>query len=507
MEHLATGILRRSSDAVVIIGLADGSVLDVNEAFFTATGHTRRELVGSAGRDLLIGLGQTADPMDVEVLRDPASLTDVPIGLWTRSQELRVGNLSALVLEVDAQRDAALCMIRGMREPTPEQRRSVVREELDRVLRSGDRSPESATRALQAFGRSLRWELGALWRGARSGGRLRDAAMWHSSQAPPEHLQEMSRPAAVPPRIHALRRTWLRGEPTWIADLSAGFERSQATAAPGVPMRGWFGFPALGSDEVIGVVEFISRETRQPDPELLEMTESLGHRFGRLLERVQAANVRLADEADAVGPGPGPQEPPANAPDAFRDLAGALAAATDALERQPSDPAPAPPAALLDELSTGMARLSRLLERAIPRSAGAPPSLGSSAPESEPTGERTPALPVGLTLKAVSRRTGVPTATLRTWEYRYGFLRPRRSPSGYRLYGEEDIARIQRVKYLVGQGVRVSAATKAVIERAAGDEQDDEAQRPGGQSGPGEEDGKTAEIYRLVPRSPQRRPS
>jgi PAS domain-containing protein len=38
MEQLATGILRRSSDAVVIISLADGRILDVNEAFFTLTG-------------------------------------------------------------------------------------------------------------------------------------------------------------------------------------------------------------------------------------------------------------------------------------------------------------------------------------------------------------------------------------------------------------------------------------------------------------------------------------
>jgi PAS domain-containing protein len=74
MGQLTTEILRQSSDAVVIIGLADGRVLDVNEAFFTATGHARHELVGRPGRDLLVGLGQAADPTAVEVLEDLGSL-------------------------------------------------------------------------------------------------------------------------------------------------------------------------------------------------------------------------------------------------------------------------------------------------------------------------------------------------------------------------------------------------------------------------------------------------
>jgi MerR HTH family regulatory protein len=56
--------------------------------------------------------------------------------------------------------------------------------------------------------------------------------------------------------------------------------------------------------------------------------------------------------------------------------------------------------------------------------------------------ERLPRIPAGLTLKAVSRRTGIPAATLRTSERRYGFARPMRSANGYRLYGEEEIARV-----------------------------------------------------------------
>src|SRR5215218_2645650 len=108
MERLITGILRRSSDAIVIIGLADGRVLDVNEAFFTATGHARQEVVGRPGRDVFIGLDQTADPTAVEGLQDVGSFMDVPIGLWNRSGELRVGDLSALALELEGGRDA-LC--------------------------------------------------------------------------------------------------------------------------------------------------------------------------------------------------------------------------------------------------------------------------------------------------------------------------------------------------------------------------------------------------------------
>lgn len=67
-----------------------------------------------------------------------------------------------------------------------------------------------------------------------------------------------------------------------------------------------------------------------------------------------------------------------------------------------------------------------------------------------------------LTLTAVSRRTGIPAATLRTWERRYGFVRPVRSARGYRLYGEEEILRILQVKYLREQGVRISDAMAAL---------------------------------------------
>ena len=56
-------------------------------------------------------------------------------------------------------------------------------------------------------------------------------------------------------------------------------------------------------------------------------------------------------------------------------------------------------------------------------------------------------------------------ATVRTWERRYQFLQPARSSSGYRIYGEEDLAKILEVKRLLEQGVRISEAMAAVRAR------------------------------------------
>jgi PAS domain S-box-containing protein len=504
MEQLTAAILQRSSDAVVIIGLADGRVLDINEAFFTVTGHVRQELVGRPGRDLIVGLDQIYSSTSSETLAHLGSLADVPVAVWTRSGELRVADLSALVLEVEGRR-AALCTIRGVRDPTPRQRRWVALNELDRILQSGDIAPPAAARALEVFGRCLRWELGVLWGGGPRLEGLRCVATWPSQPSQLEQFREAARDADLSPGMEAVRRVLVRGAPTWIPDALAQSTSPQMRVGSGVPMRGWLGFPALGPDGVLGVVEFISREARHPDAELLGMLEEFGQLFGRLLEDVEAAGVRLVDEAGTVRPGT-PEPPPNTVPDPIRDLAGAVAVATEVLERHPTLPADAQSPALLAELTARIGKLNRLLERSLQGGRAGPSALEPAAPSTEAADEPPPALPSGLTLNAVSRRTGIPAATLRTWEHRYGFMQPRRSPAGYRLYGEEEIARIERVKYLVGQGVRIGAAMKAVIEQAGNDEPTDAPQQSADQGGRGE-NGRNAEVYRLAPRSPRGRRS
>jgi DNA-binding transcriptional MerR regulator/methylmalonyl-CoA mutase cobalamin-binding subunit len=62
------------------------------------------------------------------------------------------------------------------------------------------------------------------------------------------------------------------------------------------------------------------------------------------------------------------------------------------------------------------------------------------------------------TIKTVVQETGIPPATLRAWERRYGVLSPGRSEGGYRLYSERDIAVLRWLKRQVDAGVSISRA-------------------------------------------------
>ena len=67
-------------------------------------------------------------------------------------------------------------------------------------------------------------------------------------------------------------------------------------------------------------------------------------------------------------------------------------------------------------------------------------------------------------IQAVSKATGVPAATLRAWERRYGFPSPARTESSYRLYSEENIELIKKLKALCNQGMAPSEAVKILKE-------------------------------------------
>jgi DNA-binding transcriptional MerR regulator len=79
---------------------------------------------------------------------------------------------------------------------------------------------------------------------------------------------------------------------------------------------------------------------------------------------------------------------------------------------------------------------------------------------------RTEEVAPGIRIGELARRVGVPAATLRAWERRYGVPAPARAASGYRLYEEGDERVLRRMTALIAAGLAPAEAAR----RARGDE-------------------------------------
>ena len=71
-----------------------------------------------------------------------------------------------------------------------------------------------------------------------------------------------------------------------------------------------------------------------------------------------------------------------------------------------------------------------------------------------------------LTIGDLAERTGVPPATLRSWESRYGFPRPTRQAGGHRRYAERDVAAVLEVLRLRDSGLALEAAVRRATTEA-----------------------------------------
>ena len=69
---------------------------------------------------------------------------------------------------------------------------------------------------------------------------------------------------------------------------------------------------------------------------------------------------------------------------------------------------------------------------------------------------------------AVARMLGIPAATIRNWEERYGTIVPERSPGGHRLYSRDQIEQLRFVAAEVSRGLSAADAHRLLADQSEG---------------------------------------
>ena len=165
-----------------------------------------------------------------------------------------------------------------------------------RILAERDRPVEVYQAVLQVVGGSLGWELGAVWEVVPGDGLLHCICTWHAGGGFPE-FEALSEHITLAPGEGLPGRVVESGDPAWLVDAPTdpGFPRAASARRCG--LHAAFGFPLLSPRGVVGMMEFFTRELRQPDDHLLETMRELGSQVGQYVARRHAEEGVRASES------------------------------------------------------------------------------------------------------------------------------------------------------------------------------------------------------------------
>jgi two-component system, sensor histidine kinase and response regulator len=167
-------------------------------------------------------------------------------------------------------------------------RRLAAEYAMARVMAESGRLADAIPRVLKAICTTLRWEHGALWQVDRHANRLRCVDVWHLTDSTFVDFEVLSRNTTFERGVGLPGRVWATAKPAFIPDVAQDANFPRASTAAVAKLHAALGFPISVHGDVVGVMEFFSREIREPDTELLNMLGTIGSQIGQFMERRRA---------------------------------------------------------------------------------------------------------------------------------------------------------------------------------------------------------------------------
>ena len=181
-------------------------------------------------------------------------------------------------------------------------RRLAAEYAVTRVLAEAGTLKDAGQAVLRALGESLNWDLGMFWSLDEQKQVLRFVDLWYAPQVEATEFVQDSRERTFQRGEGLIGRVWESRKPIWIPDVITAPMFRRARMAAKVGLHGGFAFPVCKGEELYGVIELFSRESREPDQDVLEMVADIGIKVGLFMDRkrteaeLRRAEARLVEE-------------------------------------------------------------------------------------------------------------------------------------------------------------------------------------------------------------------
>ncbi len=273
----------------------DGKVLKVNKAELDLLGYSHAEYVGHHIAEF------HADPTVIEniLARLTAGeiLKDHEARLCCKDGSMKYVRINSSVYWEDGRFGHTRCFTRDVTDRKRTENRLALQYAVTRILGDSTDSLDSAKSILEAACAQLGWDVGALWKLDPNEQLMHCVDVCKAPGLEINEFENVTRGSKLAKGVGLPGRIWEAAAPARINNITADQNFLRAPAAERVGLRSAFGFPILLNDDVLGVLEFFSRDLREPDDELLEMVAAIGGQIGQFTKRKRAEEER----ADLLG--------------------------------------------------------------------------------------------------------------------------------------------------------------------------------------------------------------
>ncbi|HXF78671.1 MAG TPA: ATP-binding protein [Usitatibacter sp.] len=279
----------------------DGRYLGVNRAWEDFFGFQRSEVVGGAVTDIYPASPQVAarhQAMDEELWSKPGRQS-YEIQLVMRDGRVRhTIYYKATFQGPDGGVAGLIGTIVDITERKQSEQREAIENAVARYLGSTESLADAIRGIMQVMCERLDWACAARWTLDPVANRLHCVETWSEDDPKVRSFLEASgRETFVPGTSGLIRRVLATGNSVWVADVTEKPDFLRGPLAKSCGLHGAFALPVLMGEQVLGAIEFFSREPRHPDKWLLQITVSVGRQIGQLMARREAEDeVRLAHD-------------------------------------------------------------------------------------------------------------------------------------------------------------------------------------------------------------------
>ena len=268
----------------------------VNHQTARMLGYTPTEMIGCPVFDFLF-------PEDVERKRQDLIRRRQGVSEYLEERlrrkdgsEIWATLASSPIMAPDGKFDGVLAMATDITERKRNETRVEAQHLITRILSDSASIAESAPRIVEAVCRCLGWDSGALWLLEPEAQELRCTNTWVDPAAGLKEFVAMTLQTAFAKGIGLPGRVWATAQSAWIRDIATDNNFPRAAVALQDGLHGACGFPILLGTQLVGVIEFFSKEIRDPDPDLLKMMAAIGSQIAQFVERKRAEQAVLESE-------------------------------------------------------------------------------------------------------------------------------------------------------------------------------------------------------------------